>query len=1001
MEGGWTTLEAALEAVRPSHIVISFENAMDDWLYGWGPSDPGEVQRRSITAPDGSQGVEVSVRDMKGWDTYRLTDVGQPFEGDRALTTFWARGWGQTDQMLVEWQEQDGSRWIASVPLADEWRHYALPVEAFAYWNDSPAIGRGGPDDHLRLDQVDALSLGIATGHTPVGLEPGDHRWAVAGFGTAPSPVEEADLTDLELECLTPWYKTHTPEDVQGLRPTVHGILAQLPADLELPGGDILCPITRPRGLGVMAEPAPGRFVPLVEVTGEAGAWRGNAAFVWHQHQGDRAGARWGGVGMEPSTDAGPIINAAARVLLEPAAFTRAGATRWTAFADEPPLEVAAEVWNAGESAGEAIVRLRVIDELGDRIASLSIDAGAIAPGETIALEPESLPELEPGFYTIEASLIVDDRAVDRIDHPVSVHPAEPAEGPRIQLSADETHFQLDGEPFRVHGINYWPLYVAGADSEQYWGHWLSSDQYDPVAVERDLELLERLGANVVSIQYLDGDMAGPLVDFLARCRRHGIYANLFINDAHPFWFTPEHVRGLLTMPRLMGNPAVFAYDLAWEPHVGREERRGQFDPLWRQWVEDNYGSAERLEEVMGGSLPRDDGGEITGPTDAQISDTEPSEADRIFVAAYRHFVDDMVSYGYGRVTGFIRHDLGDPAILGARTGYGGTGQPAIVPSMPFDLLSGAAHLDCTQPEGYGLAGDWINFRHGGLTTQYGRWAGNAKPVWWAEYGRSVYSGDPEPTDELLEIQRELYENTFRMILESRADGSTGWWWPGGYRVDERSDYGIISPQATPRPAALELRRFATDMADVEPLPEPTMWIEFDRDLHSTGYAGVWLEHRDEYAQAMERGEWVALRTEATGTTTETFPRVSIGNVPWEPGLPFKHLKGEIHRPTLLRGGEAPLILDPTVGAIPSGPGELRMEVVNTSEVTWLAGDVAVVLRAGGEPTRMVIDEELARYDRTSVSLSVDLPAGLDGIEVRLELDEQPFGVPLRVVVEP
>ena len=76
--------------------------------------------------------------------------------------------------------------------------------------------------------------------------------------------------------------------------------------------------------------------------------------------------------------------------------------------------------------------------------------------------------------------------------------------------------------------------------------------------------------------------------------------------------------------------------------------------------------------------------------------ETDPDDSERVFVAAYRHFADDLISFGYGRVAAFIRDELGDGALLGVRTGYGGTGQPWIVPAMAFDLLSGAAHLDCT-----------------------------------------------------------------------------------------------------------------------------------------------------------------------------------------------------------------------------------------------------------------------------------------------------------------
>ncbi|MGI6352500.1 MAG: hypothetical protein ACOX6M_12515 [Armatimonadota bacterium] len=995
-EGAWTTLAGALEAVRPTRPLAADGTLLEGWEHSSGPSAPQSVTREATVAPDGSPGVEVSVTGLAGWDTYRLTSVADAFTDGRTVTTFWARGWGQTHQLLVECQEMDGARWMASVPLGPQWAHYALTPSDFSYWSDSPSTGRGGEGDALNLSALSVLALGIATGHGPTSIAPGDHRWAVAGLGTAPSPVGEADTYGVVLECLMPWYKTYQLDGFDGVRATEHGRLAGLSETLSPQRGPALCAVTRPRGLGLAGATAPGRFVPLAEAVDASGEWRGNLAYVWHQTEGERAGARWGAVGVPPSEEAAPLIRATARTLLERAALTRAGASEWAVFDDEPPMALGAEIAGGHTAVAGVTVRFVVEDELGVRVMDRTVDVDPVAAMQTATVDGGAAPPLAPGFYTVRTSLALRGRPVDIITQRVSVHPSAAESDPRIELSEDGTQFELDGERFMVHGINYWPLYASGADPEWYWSHWLSSNQYDPDAVERDLALMERLGVNVVSIQYQNEDMSRPLVDFLARCRRHGVYANVYLPNTHPLGFSPAHARALLTLPRLARNPAVFAYDLAWEPNLGREGARAGHDPAWRQWIEDNYGSIEVLERAMGGPLPRDAEGAVTGPSDALLMETDPDDSERVFVAAYRHFADDLISSGYGRVAAFIRDELGDGALLGVRTGYGGTGQPWIVPAMAFDLLSGAAHLDCTQPEGYGIDGEWINYRYGGFTTQYGRWAGNGKPVWWAEYGRSVYSGEAEPTEEMVELQRRLYENTFRMVLESRADGTAGWWWPGGYRVGERSDYGVINPDGTPRPAALEMMRFALDIAALEPPPQPTVRIVFDRDLYPMGYAGVWLAHREEYADAIARGDWVELLTEATGTTTEDFPRVSIGNVPWSPGMPFKHLKGEIHGPVLLRDGAPRVFVDTLDSPLAPGPYEMELRVVNTSEVTWLPGDVVLTVTAGAERHRIALAERVPRYAETTVRLPVDIPADGVALEARLSLEGQPFGVPLR-----
>ena len=516
----------------------------------------------------------------------------------------------------------------------------------------------------------------------------------------------------------------------------------------------------------------------------------------------------------------------------------------------------------------------RTVDGSSRRHTTATVDGGAAPPARTWLLHGCT-------------SLALRGRPVDIITQRVSVHPSAAESDPRIELSEDGTQFELDGERFMVHGINYWPLYASGADPEWYWSHWLSSNQYDPDAVERDLALMERLGVNVVSIQYQNEDMSRPLVDFLARCRRHGVYANVYLPNTHPLGFSPAHARALLTLPRLARNPVVFAYDLAWEPNLGREGARAGHDPAWRQWIADNYGSIEVLERAMGGPLPRDAEGAVTGPSDAQLMETDPDDSERVFVAAYRHFADDLISSGYGRVAAFIRDELGDGALLGVRTGYGGTGQPWIVPAMAFDLLSGAAHLDCIQPEGYGIDGEWINYRYGGFTTQYGRWlAWQARVV--GRYGRSVL-GRAEPTEEMAELQRRLYENTFRMVLNPRRR-YCGLVVAGGYQVGERSDYGSSIQTAT-APAAFEMMRFALDIAALEP-PKLTgaNRVRSGPLPHGLRRSG-WRTARVCRRHSPRRLGGVA--DEATGPRQD-FPRVSIGNVPWSPGMPLNS-SWEIH----------------------------------------------------------------------------------------------------------
>ena len=82
-----------------------------------------------------------------------------------------------------------------------------------------------------------------------------------------------------------------------------------------------------------------------------------------------------------------------------------------------------------------------------------------------------------------------------------------------------------------------------------------------------------------------------------------------------------------------------------------------------------------------------------------------------------------------------------------------------------------------------------------------------ARAIWeyreYRAYFSSVY--------ELLDLPEERYEyqvaeltDWARMLVESGANGAAPWWFPGGLRVNEGSDWGLFHPDGTPRPCARE-----------------------------------------------------------------------------------------------------------------------------------------------------------------------------------------------------
>jgi len=935
--GEWRSTAEVMERVRAEVSIVDFTGAdLRQWTRATG--NPGSAAETTLArGPRGTTALEVHIGDLAGWDTLTSPPLRSPFPAGQSVTCLWAKGGPRTTHLVVEWDERDGSRWMASVELTRDWRHYALRPEDFVYWPDSPAQGRGGPGDAFDPQQASRLALGLAQSHSAI--PPGEHAYWVADIGAAPSPLPAAPELPA-LEAMSPWYKTY---EIQ-LDPASHRVSADpdqrfFAAFQPLPAsGRLISPVWRQRGLGT-GSGQQGRWVPLLRVVTQSGEYRGAAASTYFATSGRYRGASWTYFGLDPTEIErqweafGPVLGGLAERLARGALLANGGTEQFSYFTEAAGTAtptLMARVVNLSTRLAELEVRLAVSDDDG-RVVFEKATALQVQPGR-IKRIAEAGPPLAPGRYRASCELALAPGAtpVDRIAHEFSVIGPNPS--PQF-VTVRDGDFRLGGRTWYPHGVNYWPLYVAGLDQSDYWAHWLSPAQYDPEPVERDLAALESLGANMVSIQYSKADQAPALNDFLQRAKRHGILANVYVPGLHPLHRDEAVAEQLIRAARLAESDAIFAYDMAWEPQLGVEGDRRQWDSEWEVWIGERYGSIETAEKDWEFALPRLDG-RPTGPTDDQLRQPGPHQR---MVAAYRRFADDLIGQGYGASARFLRR-LDPNHLLGARTGYGGTGQPSVVSAMAYDLVSGAAHLDFASPEGWGLSGDWESFERAGLTTAYGRWAGNGKPVFWSEFGYTIYPGT---TPQKYEAQAEVYRNLYRMALQSGASGSAGWWLPGGYRVDENSDYGILNPDGTPRPAALELGRSARELTAPRARPAPSTWITIDRDLDVSGYAGTWERHAAEYVAAVRAGNTVGVRTEADGMSSADAPLVAVGGTPCNGSNPPKHLNAEFGEVTILDAAEAAAAVVGRDGAVVRVPADrpvrVRVQVVNTGVAAWLA----------------------------------------------------------------
>ncbi len=923
--GVWKTRESLLLSLPTTPLMDFGATNLAAWTRATNdPNSPATLTREG--SPHGPA-LHFRFAHFTGWDNFSPPPFpASPFAPGAQTVTFWAKGGPHTRALVMEWKERDGSRWIGAVKLTGAWQRYALTPADFHYWPDSPSQGRGGPSDSFHPENAREWHIGLAQSHAL--MAPGPHEFWLAAPGSARLPANMKEAAPPLLECLSPAYKGYFLSVKENPASAARKQRPGRPAGAVL--RRLWVPIVRQRGIGLTGE-RPGRLMPVELRADTTGIHPGDRAWAYLCLSGPMQGALCGGVAQKSSLS--PLLPAV-RLLTQGVYLAHAG-TEKAAYVEGESITIGFKAVNTGSQARSVEAAIAVRGDKGPIAAYRS--HLALAP-EALGAEPQwrrRLPPLLPGTYTVRITLLAagaltggsgTQKPVDRIEMPFRVLPRSiPTARFQDRIRARSGEFVLNGKPWRPVGVNYWPFWVIGEENQPYWVHWIAPDQYDPELVEPELTQCERLGVNLLSVQYTNPDEGPALDDFLARCRNHRLRVNVFVADANPLDFHLNGLRALLNAAHLRGNATVFAFDIACEPYVGAHTERKALDAAWRDWILAQYGSIAGAERDWGLAAPREEG-QITNPSDAQLAQDGPW---RVMVAAYRRFLDDRISRGYREVVQVLR-PYG--ALIGARSGYGGNGSLAVAGQAPFDLLSGAAHLDFISPEGYALGGAWPEFRGGGLTTAYARWAGNGKPVFWAEFGQSVY---PDTTPDKIAAQGAYYDKMYRLLLDSGANGSAAWWYPGGLRVDENSDFGIVSPDGSPRPAARRLQRHAAgELPRAMVNPPPTAWITVDRDADARGYAGIYARWRGEYARMRAAGLRPGVRTPGTGTTTATMPLVAVGNVPANGSNPLKYANAELswqerpgkrHRLLLYNTGDA--------GWAQNGPGRVELLALAGSRI--------------------------------------------------------------------
>jgi hypothetical protein len=974
---GWADLAEFRRKCLPEllpHVLFDFSTGIDDWQRT--VNDPNNFASHTVEPGQPAPietALHVTIKPLNNWDTFVSPPLDKGFPEGNTLTVFYAKGGPQTTELAIEWTEKDLSRWIATVPLTGEWQQYVLEPKDFRYWESNPSRAGG------ELDPANVMSMSVGLAHTHTHLVGDEHEYWLGPFGTAPrTPDHEKMMTAIKRpmwELLSPGYKFYPCSEVASLQVRADQVLVSAAA-LPLPS-EVRTSPPRPRAAGFNKGRA-WRWEPIIEARTAAGEWRGAPAALLVNTDGPYKGGVWvsfaiGDLAWYENPEVLDIIgNVVAR--MREGLFLVDGGTNFYTYFENQDITFGVRAMNAGSAAANGLTAHVTLSDPASQSVFEKTWPLDIAAGTQFTVSATMRPETWPekGFRAV-AEIRRGDTVLDRTEHEIQVW--KPKAKPSY-VTVENGDFMLDGKRWRAHGVNYMPSSGIATEDGPYFEYWVGARSYDPEIIDRDLRHLVDMGINAVSIFIHREVMESQnLLDLFRRLDALGLKANLSLRPGTPFDFEWDMMRELIQYYRIPEQDCVFALDLAWEPMFPDHEGRKRWDPEWRTWIDERYGNIENAEKDWGFAAPRDADGAITNP----LGQHTVEDGDwRVMTAAYRRFLDTLLYENYGRARRLVR-SLDPHHLVSFRMAEAGNPTCSWDKIIPYDWPYLASAVDVLEPEGYGRIGEWEKVKPGWFEFEYARWAAPNLPMFWAEAGVHAWvESMMTATPERLDFQAEYYANLYRMFIGSAADGVFFWWFPGGYRVGERSDFGIINLDGSDRAVTKVIREHARAFLDGPSAKPVDHWIEIDRDLHPDGVNGIYAAAKDEFWKAIDEGQTPGLKTAGTGTDSATCPLVAVGNTPCNGNNPPKYLDG-FFDVVEIKDASGEWVEAARGAAVRTGsetPPLARITITNLAEAAWLSpanaaggGGVQMVAISSGE-TATPLPENLGR----GKSITIEIP---------------------------
>ncbi len=163
---------------KSKKILLNFKKLnINDWIRD--SNDLNKPSGISLEKRKKNSCLKINICDLTDWDTFK-TDL-KCWKNHNSII-FSAKGDEKTREVVVEINEQDGSRWACLIELSPQWKSYIVIPSMFKFIADGSPKKRNKKDDMPDIKKMTKISFGLAKEISSI---KGNHTIWIDDIGTA------------------------------------------------------------------------------------------------------------------------------------------------------------------------------------------------------------------------------------------------------------------------------------------------------------------------------------------------------------------------------------------------------------------------------------------------------------------------------------------------------------------------------------------------------------------------------------------------------------------------------------------------------------------------------------------------------------------------------------------------------------------------------------------------------------------------------------------------